>query len=401
MLRKLLIVLVLGLIIAFAGCRTPQEVEELDYERPLPPGQLALRKLTDPADIPDFTMAACDLTNLRPAIQHSLAYMAKPSSQQFFPYGAITHDHATASLQAFVDLLDQGLVGRPLNDAIRQKFDVYTSVGCDNRGTVLFTGYYTPIFDGSMEPTGRFKYPLYSQPKDLVKGLNGEILGRKSANGQITRYPARAEIEASGMLHGSELIWMADPFEVYIAHVQGSAKIRLPDGELVTVGYAATNGHEYKSVSKQMLNDQRIGAGKMSLKAMIDYFKANPSQVPAYVQRNPRFVFFQIGSGNPRGSLNAPVTDMRTIATDKAVYPRASLTFLSTKLPRDIGGTVFSGAYTGFALDQDTGGAIRAPGRCDVYMGQGDQAGRLAGQVYQEGRLYYLFLKQGQTSLIY
>ena len=49
--------------------------------------------------------------------------------------------------------------------------------------------------------------------------------------------------------------------------------------------------------------------------------------------------------------------------------------------------------YSGFALDQDTGGAIRAPGRCDVYMGIGDMAGKLAGSTYQEGKLYYLFLK--------
>ncbi|MCK5000945.1 MAG: hypothetical protein KAS23_15490, partial [Anaerohalosphaera sp.] len=33
------------------------------------------------------------------------------------------------------------------------------------------------------------------------------------------------------------------------------------------------------------------------------------------------------------------------------------------------------------------------PGRCDVYMGVGDRAGQMAGQVYQEGKLYYLFLK--------
>ena len=47
----------------------------------------------------------------------------------------------------------------------------------------------------------------------------------------------------------------------------------------------------------------------------------------------------------------------------------------------------------GFALDQDTGGAIRAAGRCDVYMGVGDRAGELAGGTYREGRLYYLFVK--------
>ena len=211
----------------------------------------------------------------------------------------------------------------------------------------------------------------------------------------MTRYPARAEIEASGMLEGQELAWLSDPFEVYIAHVQGSAKLRLPDGELITVGYAANNGHDYDSVGEALIADGKIARDRISLAAMIDYFKRHPEQVDRYTRRNPRFVFFRISEETPHGSLNEPVTPMRTIATDKSIFPRACLAFISTTLP-EIGGTV---SYQGFALDQDTGGAIRAPGRCDVYMGQGDEVGQLAGRTYQEGRLYYLFLKGSSPTL--
>jgi len=115
---------------------------------------------------------------------------------------------------------------------------------------------------------------------------------------------------------------------------------------------------------------------------MIDYFRRHPGEVRTYVRQNPRYVFFRIADGLPRGSLNEPVTAWRTIATDKSVFPRACLAFITAAVPHD-----------GFVLDQDTGGAIRAAGRCDVYMGVGDEAGRLAGQTYREGRLYYLFLK--------
>ncbi|MHC4087879.1 MAG: 3D domain-containing protein, partial [Planctomycetota bacterium] len=83
----------------------------------------------------------------------------------------------------------------------------------------------------------------------------------------------------------------------------------------------------------------------------------------------------------------------RTIATDKSIFPRGCLTFISTTLPKATIGQVVLQPYSGFALDQDTGGAIRAPGRCDIYIGQGDTAGELAGRIYQEGKLYYLFLK--------
>lgn len=378
--------------VALTGCQRPAARPQ--YDRPLPPGQLALRRITDPYEIPDFTPGGYNLAWMSQAIDNSLSYLSKPSSKKYFPYGDITHEQVVASLKAFKGLVDSGVRGQQLNTAIREQFDVYVSVGCDDRGTVLFTGYYTPIFDGSAAATEQFKYPLYKQPEDIVKGPEGEIFGRRGPNDQIAPYPPRAEIEDSGMLKGKELFWLGDPFENYIAHVQGSAKLRMPDGQLVTVGYAANNGHEYRSVAQELVKEGKIPAEWMSLSAMIDYFKKHLEQVAEYTRRNPRFVFFRKEDGPPRGSLNEPVTPMRTIATDKSIYPRACLAFISTTLPRQIGGSVYLDPYRGFALDQDTGGAIRAPGRCDVYMGVGDTAGRLAGQTYQEGRLYYLFLRQ-------
>ena len=106
-----------------------------------------------------------------------------------------------------------------------------------------------------------------------------------------------------------------------------------------------------------------------------------------------------MSTSSPRGSLNEPVTPMRTIATDKEIYPPACLAFLATRVPRRLGSEVVVEPYTGFALDQDAGGAILAPGRCDLYRGIGDEAGELAGRTYEEGRLYYLFLRPpGQPS---
>ncbi len=392
MMRKGLVLSVLAGLLVMTGCKTAPVVEK-DYYRQLPPGEYALRKITDPAMIPDFTFACYNTLDLKRGIENSLNYLSKPSSQQFFPSNGITHQQAVDSLKAMLVMLEQGMTGRELEGAIRSRFDFYMSVGCDDQGTVLYTGYYTPIFDGSLQPSEKFRYPLYGQPQDLMKGPTGEILGQKMPDGSVRPYPARREIEQSGMLKGQEVAWMADPFEVYIAHVQGSAKLRQPDGSLVTMGYAANNGHEYQSVGQQMIRDGIVTESGLSLKAMIDYFKANPQQIEQYTSMNPRFVFFRVDSGDPRGSLNEPVIANRTIATDKSIYPRGSMTIIKTKLPRPAGGAVSKAPYVGFALDQDTGGAIRAPGRCDVYMGIGDEAGQMAGQVYEEGTLYYLFLK--------
>jgi membrane-bound lytic murein transglycosylase A len=133
----------------------------------------------------------------------------------------------------------------------------------------------------------------------------------------------------------------------------------------------------------KMIADGKFPSKNINLQAMIDYFKAHPDEVDMYINKNPRFVFFKSETSEPRGSLNEPVTPFRSIATDKAIYPRAMVAFVAVDLARPVG----------FALDQDTGGAIRAAGRCDVYMGVGDEAGKLAGGTYREGQLYYIFIK--------
>ncbi len=362
---------------------TVQPITPKDYNHVLPPGKLALRKITDPAQIPDYTLACSDTDRLREAIANSLNYLAKPSSKQHYPYGDIPYEQAVKSLRELDRLVAMRLPPREMNSVLRERFDTYISVGCDDQGTVLFTGYYTPIFDGSSTRTDRFRHPLYKPPADLIKGADGAILGRKGSDGRVRPYPSREEIQRANILDGNELVWLGDPFEVYIAHVQGSAKIRMPGGRLETVGYAANNGWEYQGIAQKMIADGKLSNKNTNLKAMIDYFKAHPGEVDRYVNQNPRFVFFRFEKGDPRGSLNEPVIPFRTIATDKTIYPRAMPAFVSADLERPVG----------FVLDQDTGGAIRAAGRCDVYMGVGDDAAELAGGTYREGRLYYLFIK--------
>jgi len=395
-----IIFLSLLLVIAFlvlAGCQkrtsvlyTVPLIPQKDYHHQLPPGELALRKITDPSQIPDYTRACSDTGGLQKAIANSLNFMAKPSSKKFYPYGEITYERAVRSLRELEKLVALRLSPQQMNAVLRERFDTYISVGCDDQGTVLYTGYYTPIINGSSIRTDRFKYPLYKPPADLLKGPDGTILGQRGPDGQIRQYLSREDIQNSNTLAGNELVWLSDPFEVYITHVQGSAKIRMPSGQIETVGYAANNGWEYQGIVQKMIADGKLSNKNMNLKAMIDYFKAHPDEVNLYINKNPRFVFFRSEKGDPRGSLNEPVIPFRTIATDKTIYPRAMFAFVSVDLDRPVG----------FALDQDTGGAIRAAGRCDVYMGVGDHAAELAGGTYREGRLYYLFIKPDSDRIV-
>ncbi len=390
-------------VAALAGCKNlneepwsprarPAEEPTKDYGRALPPGQLALRKIP-PEMYPDFSRGYADQRGLERAIRYSIEYLRRPSSQRYFPYGDISHARALASLQTFLDVLHEARSGADLDRIIRERFDVYQSVGCDDQGTVFFTGYYTPIFEGRRQREGAFQYPLYSYPPDLEKDSEGMILGRRSPDGRLVPYFTRREIEQRGLLRGREVAWLKDPFEAYVVSVQGSAKLKLADGSLYELGYAGNNGHSYTPVSAKMIEDGVLSRDQLSLQALMQYFHQHPQDIPKYTWQNDRFIFFKESRGGPFGSINVPVTTYRSLATDKSVFPRACLAFVDTNLPEIQSGSVMVRPYAGFACDQDTGGAIRAAGRSDVYFGIGGGAEALAGRTGAEGMLYYIFVK--------
>ncbi|MCO5169262.1 MAG: MltA domain-containing protein [Planctomycetes bacterium] len=380
------------------AAHAPRAVEKKDYDRELPPGAHALRRITDPAQLPDFTAAfGRDRAALRRAVDRSLAYLGKPSSRRFYPVGGIEHEQVVAGLVAFRALLDSDHDAAALAAEVRRRFAVYTTVGCDDRGTVLFTGYYTPIFEASRRRGGEFRHPLHRLPPDHVKDpITGATLGRRRADGTVDRsYPDRAALLAAGALDGLELVWLRDPFEAYVAGVQGSAFLRLEDGTRLEVGYAGNNGHEYASIGAALVRDGKLRKDQLNLRSMIAHFRAHPADFERYAAENRRYVFFQESSGGPYGCLNERVEAMASIATDKAIFPRGALCLVDADLPGEGGrGTE---RVRAFVLDQDAGGAIRAPGRCDVYMGVGEDAGARAGRTLSEGRLYYLVLDEPGT----
>ena len=399
-----------SLLGVLAGCHPPQpapptaKAVAIDYARELPPGVLALRKLS-PGEYPDFSQAASasNVGSLAAAIDHSLAYLATPSSKQFFPYEDIDHDRAVASLTALKQIVQQMLAsppvdgGRAFDATIKSTFDVYQSIGAPdpstNRytGQVLFTGYFTPIYNGSMTRTGNYQFPLYKRPADLVMNAAGDQAARRAADGTQSPYSTRQQIEHDHVLDGQELCYLADRFDAYVITVQGSARIRLPDGSIYEVGYNGNNGYAYTSPGRQMLADGVIAKDQLNLRGLRAYFTAHPDAMDKYLPLNQRYIFFSERRGGPFGSLNEPVTPFATIATDKSVYPRAMPAFVVGTVPSDTSPQPV--AYRALMFDQDTGGGIRAAGRCDLYMGVGDAAERLAGRELATGQLYYLAIK--------
>jgi membrane-bound lytic murein transglycosylase A len=391
--------LVLSVLFVLPGCKTiriadPNIPIKKDYYRALPPGTPALRKITDPSRLPDFRGDFLqDRDGLLRALDQSIKYFGYPSSRRYYPLQGITHARAATSLVAFRELYESASSGEDLQRKIIEMFDVYESVGCDDHGTVLFTGYYTPIFDASLTPDSEYRWPLYELPPDLVKEPEGECLGRRLEDGTIVPYYSRAEIEG-GALEGHELVWLNDRFAAYICTVQGSARLRLQDGSWYNVGYAGCNDLDYVSVGEKLVEDGTIPRSQLSLSGLMSFFAKNPELMDEYLAMNPRYVFFTETQGEPVGSLNVPVTTRRTIATDKSLFPRGCLAFVVTLVPSTSGNEVRQEAFRQFTLDQDRGAAIRAAGRCDIYLGVGDEAGKIAGYTMNEGALYYLFLKE-------
>jgi membrane-bound lytic murein transglycosylase A len=402
LLRSWLLISV-GLATLLAGAQGCQK-KAIDFSQQLPPGQLALRKIS-PGEYPDFTINSADLPALAKSIDNSIKYMASPSSKQFFPYLDITYERAVATLQelrAKVEELQrtEGASSQALslNKYIAQNFEVYQSIGApDPEGKgytnkVLFTGYFTPIYNASLTRQGPYQYPLYKRPADLVTDPSTlDTLGRRAPDGKIVPYYTRQEIEQGQVLAGQELVWLASRWEAYVITIQGSARLKLTDGRTYEIGFAGLNGYDYSSPGEQMVKDGALKPEEHNAKAMAAYFRAHPQDMDKYLSLNQRYVFFTERPGGPFGCLNVPVTPRASIATDKAVYPRAMPAFLSVPVPTDESGTTSD--YRGFMMDQDRGGAIRAAGRCDIFMGVGEQAGRVAGHQLHEGHLYYIAIK--------
>jgi membrane-bound lytic murein transglycosylase A len=225
--------------------------------------------------------------------------------------------------------------------------------------------------------------------------MSGQVQGRRTPDGRIVPYYTRGEIETGHKLAGDELVWLKSRWEAYVITIQGSARLKLADtGKIYEIGFAGTNGYSYTSPGDQMVADGAITPAQHSFRGMSAYFDAHPEMMDKYLPIDQRYVFFTERPGGPFGSLNVPVTPWATIATDKEqkdIYPRSMPAFIVTSVPASPEGGIQR--FSGFLLDQDTGGAIRASGRCDIYMGIGPDAVAEAGHELQQGQLYYLAIK--------
>jgi membrane-bound lytic murein transglycosylase A len=325
------------------------------------------------------------------SIDHSLRYLGSPGAAQAYQQYSvpgITRDRVRRSLVRFRQLLVKSRSPAELQTAVNREFVLYKSVGKDNQGTVGFTGYYEPIYAASRKPSAEYRYPLYQLPADFDRWP--------------TPHPTRAELEGedglgtNSRLRGRELVWLRDRLEAFLVQIQGSARLQLPNGKLMTVGYAGKTNYPYVSVGRELVKDGKLPLEGLTLPVLIDYFRTSPAELNQYLPRNQSLVFFKETYGAPAtGSIGVPVTAERSIATDKSLMPPGALALINAPIPYpNADGQLETRMVNRFVLDQDTGSAIKGAGRVDIFMGTGPQAGDRAGLINGSGELYYLLLKK-------
>ena len=349
-----------------------------------------------------------DKKSLQKAVSASLEYLEKHKDEEQIPWGneSITVGILKKTLKAFSRLLDQNLPHEDLQRELRRLFIVYRITGDEEEkrpaGPFLVTGYFQPELAASLKADEKFSYPLYEIPPDLIRIALHDFdssLPRETLYGRVSRqnlipYYTRADIDNGRKLkRAGVLAWLQSPVDGLMLHIQGSGILRFQDESRRYIHYASSNGHPYVSIGRWLIDKGLLRKDQADWPGIRAWAEENPDKFRKAFAANPRYIFFKWEKEGPIGTLGKVLTPMRSVALDHNIYPPAALCFLQVPMPvsRPIHGG--AGIFHGFVCNQDTGSAIKGPHRLDLYCGEGDEAGNLAGRLKAPGSLYLLLLR--------
>ena len=279
------------------------------------------------------------------------------------------------------------------------RFEPYQMTNPDGSTHGTITGYYEPLLRGSRTRNATYSQPVLGVPNDLLTIDLGDVLpdlknmrlrGRLQGT-RVVPYYSRADIVSREKEFADRvLLWVDDAVELFFLQIQGSGRVRMPDGKLVRIGYADQNGHPYQSVGRVLIDRGELTLEQASMQGIQAWARANPERLNDVLNENPSYVFFREvpdkGAGNvgPQGALGVPLTAGRSIAVDPRYVPLGAPVFLSTTYPNS------PESLRRLMLAQDTGGAIRGVVRADFFWGFGADAGAQAGRMKQQGQVWVL-----------
>ncbi len=346
---------------------------------------------------------------LQNGISRSIEYLRKIPADRMFQFGEDQFDaaHIRRSLEHFLNFIRTKPPSHELRRFIQANYVVYKSVGSGEELPVLFTGYYEPLLQGSLYQSGEYRFPVYAPPDDLMsidlslfsQEFKGKKITGRLADSTFVPYYERREIEEKGVLEGRAdiIAWVNDRTDLFFLQIQGSGKIALDSGGIINVNYENQNGRAYRSIGKLLIESGKISKEDMSMQKIREYLREHPDEADEILNYNSSYVFFSPGKEGPRGALNFTLTPGRSAAVDRSVFPMSVLAYIETQKPlTDASGKIVRWTdCTRFVLHQDTGGAIKGPGRMDLFWGSGDYAEIAAGHLRHRGNIYVLVLKRG------
>ncbi|PCI27188.1 MAG: transglycosylase [SAR324 cluster bacterium] len=419
-----LLTLILGVVFLLHGC-----AKETNQKPQFPQDRIDQQRSSEQMVLVDqpFTdfFKGDDLSEktLHDAIGQSLVYLNRIPASRTFNYGKLkyTAEELILSFKLFQELLAQSNDKEQFIRQLEEKFYLFQSAS--NPGDqVLYTGYYEPIFQGSLTPSAEYNVAVYRKPSDLEvlqlgefrKSLKNRTIVFRNQAGQVVPYFSRRQIMADKILaeRNLEIAWMKDPVDLFFLQVQGSGILALPDGRRIKLSYNGANGHNYSSIGKLLLDEGKMELEEISMGSIRQYMVDHPQERDRILYHNQSYTFFGLGEAGkaPRGNINVPLTPLRSVATDASIFPKSGLAYIVTEVPifDSQGQANGKKAISRFVLNQDTGGAIKGTGRVDLFWGNGEIAEKSAGSLRSFGRIYFLVAKkvalqryaaQGSTSL--
>jgi membrane-bound lytic murein transglycosylase A len=250
-------------------------------------------------------------------------------------------------------------------------------------GKAFVTGYYEPEIAGSRAQASDYQVPVYARPTDLVEvdlglfsaDLKGKRIRGKVSGNSFVPYDERSQIVAGTLAGRAQTIaWAADPVEFFFLQVQGSGRLKLPDGGVMRIGYDSQNGRDYTGIGKLMKDRGLVQNG--SMQEIVAWLHANPVDGAAIMNENRSFVFFrELTGAGPVGALGVAVTGEATVAADPRYIPLGAPVLLSLDRAEP----------NGIWIAQDTGGAIKGANRFDTFWGAGARARAIAGGMSGRG----------------
>ncbi|MFL6862830.1 MAG: murein transglycosylase A [Allosphingosinicella sp.] len=257
-------------------------------------------------------------------------------------------------------------------------------------GKAFVTGYYEPEIQGSRVPIPGYEVPVYAKPDDLVDADPAAVAAGaprrgRLENGVVVPYYDRAEIEDGALAgRGLEIAWAKDPVALFFLEIQGSGRLRLPDGGVMRIGYAGQNGRDYVGIGRLMRERGLVEPGHTTMQDLVAWLHDHPDEGRALMRENKSYVFFrELTGAGPLGALGVAVTPRATVAADPKFVPLGAPVLL------DLDRTEASGLW----VAQDTGGAIRGRNRFDTFWGAGEEAARIAGGMQGSGTALILVPK--------